>query len=203
MSAPARFNKAKALTLQPSLFLTLSTEAEATLLLPAKLGDATPPVATEDVVNELLGRGLERRGELARGEHVLRAFAPRKDGATLLRALAEDEAEEHVQAAESEEEEGGDEREVVDVVREDCCADEALEDAEWPEPEVAAEHGEVVVEEGVRPADLGEDEGDDLKHDEDAVDDCPEDTGGLVGYVAITVARMPSSAYVSFLGLVR
>ena len=193
MSAPAQLQEANTLTLQPSLFLTLPTEAEAALLLPAKLGDATPPVATEDVVDELLGRGLKRRGQPARGEDVLRAFVPREDGAALFGAFAEDEAKEHVEAAEGEEEEGSDEREVVDVVREDRRADEALEDAEWPEPEVAAEHGEVVVEEGVGPADLREDEGDNLEHDEDAVDDCPEDTSGLVGHVAITVVQVPRS----------
>ena len=176
-------------TLQPSLFLTLPAETEATLLLPAELADATPPVATEDVVDELLRRGLEGRRELACRQDVLRALAPREDAAAFLGSLTEYKPEEHVEAAESEEEEGSDKREVVDVMREDRGADEALEDAEWPKPEVAAEYGEVVVEEGVGPADLGQDESDDLEHDQDAVDDCPEDTSSLIGYVAITVMR--------------
>lgn len=58
-------------------------------------------------------------------EHVARALAPREDGAPVLDARAEDEPEEDVHAAESEEEEGGDERERADVVREHRRADAA------------------------------------------------------------------------------
>ena len=114
-----------------------------------------------------------------RGEYALGLLAPGHDRAAALDALAE-EAQEHVEAAEREEEEGGDEREVVDVVREDRRADEALEDAERAQAEVGPEHGEVLGEEGGGPADLGEDEDDDLEDDEEAVDDGPEDAGGLV-----------------------
>ena len=114
-----------------------------------------------------------------RGEDAFSLLAPRHDGAPVLDALAE-QAQEHVEAAEGEQEERGDEREVVDVVREDGRADEALEDAEGPQAEVGAEHREVLGEEGGGPADLGEDEDDDLEDDEQAVHDCPEDAGGLV-----------------------
>ena len=53
-----------------------------------------------------------------RREDALCLLAPGHDRALALDLLAE-EADEHVQAADGEEEEGGDEREVVDVVRED------------------------------------------------------------------------------------
>ena len=115
-----------------------------------------------------------------RREDALGLLAPRHDRPLVLDLLAE-EADEHVQAADGEEEERGDEREVVDVVREDRRADEALEDAQRPEPEVGPEHGEVRLEETRRPADLGEDEHDHLEDDQQPVHDCPEDTCGLVG----------------------
>ena len=104
----------------------------------------------------------------------------------MLDLLAE-EAEEHVDAADGEEEEGGDEREVVDVVREDRRANETLEDPERAEPKVGAEHGEVRREEGRGPADLREDEHDDLEDDEQPVHDRPEDARGLVGDGAASV----------------
>lgn len=44
-----------------------------------------------------------------------------------------------------------------------------------------AEHGEEAVEELGEPAELREDEEDDLGDDEEAVHDRPEDAGGLVG----------------------
>lgn len=106
------------------------------------------------------------------------------DRALRLGLLAEDEAEEHVEAAAREEGEGGDEREVVDVVREH----EELEDSERAEAEGGPECGEVAVEEGGGPADLGEDEHDDLEHDEQAVDDRPEDARRLVWDRAPSVA---------------
>lgn len=143
------------------------------------------PIVTafEHTVHERCGcRARERRAHVAVArEHALRLRAPGHDRALLLGLLAEDEAEEHVEAAEREEEEGGDEREVVDVVREHGRADEALEDAERAETERGPEHGEEAVEEGGGPADLGEDEHDDLEDDEQAVDDRPEDARGLVG----------------------
>lgn len=159
----------------------LALAAEAVPLL-AKLVRRRLLAALEQVAHERRGRGArERRAAVAvAGQHALGLRAPGHDGALRLGLLAEDEAEEHVEAAEREEEEGRDEREVVDVVREDRRADEALEDAERAEPEGRPEHGEVPVEEGGGPADLGEDEHEDLEDDEQAVDDRPEDAGGLV-----------------------
>ena len=125
------------------------------------------------------GAHKRRAAVLVERQDALGLVAPREDGAAVLDALAE-EAEEHVDAADGEEEEGGDEREVVDVVREDRRADEALEDAERAEPEVGPEHGEVRREEGRGPADLGEDEDDDLEDDEQPVHDGPEDACRLV-----------------------
>ena len=125
------------------------------------------------------GARKRRADVLVGGEDALGLLAPGGEGAAVLDTLAE-EAEEHVDAADGEEEEGGDEREVVDVVREDRRADEALEDAERAEPEVGPEHGEVRREEGRGPADLGEDEDDDLEDDEQPVHDGPEDACRLV-----------------------
>lgn len=61
------------------------------------------------------------------GEGAFGVFAPGGDGALGFGALAEDEADEDVEAAEREEEEGGDEGEVVDVVREDCGTDPEID----------------------------------------------------------------------------
>lgn len=59
---------------------------------------------------------------------------------------------------------------------------QALDDAERAEAKVLAEYGEESIEELGRPADLGEDEDDDLEYDKQAVEDSPESTGGLVGH---------------------
>ena len=120
-------------------------------------------------------------------QHALGLLAPGEDGALVLDLLAE-EADEHVQAADGEQEERGDEREVVDVVREDRRADEALEDAEGSEAEVGPKDGEEPGEERGGPAYLGEDEDDDLEDDEQAVHDGPEDACGLVGHRATPVS---------------
>ena len=123
-----------------------------------------------------------------RRQDALGLLAPGHDRPLVLDLLAE-EADEHVQAADGEEEEGGDEREVVDVVREDCRTNKALEDSERAEAEVGAQDGEVLGEEGGGPADLGEDEDDDLEDDEEAVHDSPEDACGLVGHRATPVSE--------------
>jgi len=119
---------------------------------------------------------------MSRRENALALRQPPPDRPPLLRLLPENEPKQHIHAAHSEEEERGDEGEVVDVVREDGRADEALEDPERPQAELAPEDGEVAVEEGGDPAHgaFGEDEHDDLEDDEEAVDDGPEDTGGLI-----------------------
>lgn len=117
-------------------------------------------------------------------EESLRLGAPGGQGALGLGGFAEDEAENHVEAAEGEEKEGGHEREVVDVVREHARGDQALEDAQGAEAERRPKDGEKAVEEGGGPAELGEQEDDDLEEDEQTVDDGPEDAGGLVGHGA-------------------
>jgi hypothetical protein len=62
-------------------------------------------------------------GDVHGREHVLGALAPREDAAAVLDVLAEDEAEENVDATEREEEPRGDESKVIDVVREDGRAE--------------------------------------------------------------------------------
>lgn len=119
-------------------------------------------------------------GKLVRGPTV----APCTDAALLLDALAEDEAEEHVQAADGEDEERGDEGEFVDVVGEDGCAEEALDDTERAEAEGTAEHGEEDVEELLGPPDLGHDAHDALEDDQEAVQNGPKRARRLVRYGA-------------------
>jgi hypothetical protein len=118
------------------------------------------------------GGGGERRTLISvGGEHATLSLAEGGDGAVLFGALAEDEAEEHVDAANGEEEEGGDEGEVVDVVAEDGRANKALEDTERAETECGANDGEESVEEtgddGV--GELGKEEGNNLKNDENTL----------------------------------
>jgi len=62
--------------------------------------------------------------------------------------FSEDEAESYVQAAHGKEEKCGDEREFVNVVGEDRCPDECLENPEWAEAELRTEDREKAVEEG-------------------------------------------------------
>lgn len=76
----------------------------------------------------LLRVGDERRGAAVQLNVRLRqrglvGIVPCGHGAPGLARLAEDEAEEDVDAADGKEEEGRDERELVDAVREDRCAD--------------------------------------------------------------------------------
>lgn len=67
--------------------------------------------------------GSTGSGEVVGGEDILRLGSPGCDGSLVFGFFTEDEAEESVEAAEGEEEEGSHEGEVVDVVREDSCAD--------------------------------------------------------------------------------
>ena len=71
-----------------------------------------------------------------------------------------------VQAAEGEEEERRDKSEVVDVVRENGGADEALEDTESTDTKVGTKNGEVLVKEFHGPADFREHHDDDLEDNE-------------------------------------
>ena len=71
-----------------------------------------------------------------------------------------------VQAAEGEEEECRDKSEVVDVVRENGGADEALEDTESADTEVGTKNGEILVKELHGPADFREHHDDDLEDNE-------------------------------------
>ena len=56
-------------------------------------------------------------------EDVLGALLPGSDRTARLDLLTEDQANEHVQTAEREEEEGGDEGEAVNMMGEDCSPD--------------------------------------------------------------------------------
>lgn len=64
-----------------------------------------------------------KAAENRRGKDVFGTLLPGGEGTTRLDFLAEDEADEHVQAAEREEEEGGNEGEAVNVMGEDCGPD--------------------------------------------------------------------------------
>lgn len=66
---------------------------------------------------------------------------------------------------------------------------QALDDTERTEAKFGPEHREIFVEKGGRPANLGEDEDDDLKDDEQTVEDGPECTGRLVGHRAVTASQ--------------
>lgn len=99
------------LTFKASLLLSGVSEAIARLFV----GVVAAPV--EDGSNKArLGAQKLRPHVMSGGEHALGLGTPRHNGTPLLRALTEDEPEEDVEAAEGEEEERGDEREVVDVV---------------------------------------------------------------------------------------
>lgn len=127
-------------TLELRLLLPGSPEPEPGLLMRDLLVRLMRAPAREERAHEARLRPRELRAHIhafldhtghcarTRREHSLRVLLPRPDRPLRLRAFSEDEAEEHVEAADGEEEERGDEREVVDVVREDRRADEALED---------------------------------------------------------------------------
>ena len=61
---------------------------------------------------------------------------------------------------------------------------QALDDTEGAEAEVVAQDREEAVEEGHGPAELGEEEDDDLEEDEEPVEHRPEDARSLVGHGA-------------------
>lgn len=67
---------------------------------------------------------------------------------------------------------------------------QALEDPEWSQAKVRPKNREESIEERHRPRSLGKEEDDDLEDDEETVDECPEDAGGLVrdGTVSIVIA---------------
>ena len=164
------------------LALALGAKAEPLEVITRALLIVVGVIPAEYGLHEAGLRARERWPHiLDRREYTFRLLTPRHDRAFALRALAEHEPQQHVQAPEREEEEGGHKREVVDVVGEDRRSDEALEDAEWPEAERCAQHGEESVKEAGGPADLGEDEDDNLEDDEQTVHDGPENTGRLVG----------------------
>jgi len=81
-------------------------------------------------------------------------FSPGANAALGLCMLSEDEAEHDVQAAHGKEEKRGDKREFANVVGEDRCPDESLEDPEGSETKLRTEDGEKAVKEGHRPRDL-------------------------------------------------
>lgn len=64
---------------------------------------------------------------------------------------------------------------------------QALDDPEGSETEFGSENGEETVEECRRPANLGEDEDDDLEDDKHAVEHGPKGTRRLIGHSTITV----------------
>lgn len=110
--------------------------------------------------------------------------------------FSEDEAESYVQAAHGKQEKCGDKGEFVNMVGEDRCPDECLENPEWAEAKLRTEDREKAVEESHRPRDLGKEEKDELEDNEKTVDHCPEGTCRLIGncaaaYVAASsIARM-------------
>lgn len=172
-------------TFQSSGLLSLSTEthSRARVLLNLRLLAAT---SSENGRNEARHGTRELRAKVVGGrENTFDFRLPEAERTLVLGLFAEDETEEHVHAADSEEEEGSDESEVVDVVGEDSGTDEALEDTQCAETEVAAEYREVTVEEAGGPPEFGENESDDLEDDEQAVDNGPEYSCRLVWNGAI------------------
>ena len=86
----------------------------------------------EDVGNETRGfnasgpakfHSLFKTSDDRRGKDILGTLLPGGERTTRLRFLAEDQADENVETAEREKEEGGDEGETVDVMRENCGPD--------------------------------------------------------------------------------
>lgn len=136
----------------------------------------------------LLGVGNERgcaavkliARDDGRGQRGLLRVVPLSEAAAGTAALAEDEASEDIEAADGEQEEGRDEREIADTVRQDRGTDQALENAESTNAKVWTEHGEVGGKELAGPANLGQEEKDDLEDDEESVDNCPERAGRLI-----------------------
>jgi len=129
-----------------------------------------------------------------RGEDVLGTFLPGSDGTTRLDLLTEDQPDEDVQAAEREEEEGGDEGKAVNMMGEDCSPDQALNNTKGADAEIVSKDGEKLIEENRGPADFGEEEDDDLSNDQKTVEDGPEDAGrlvrnGRIGDVIVTHCR--------------
>jgi len=119
------------------------------------------------------------------GKGVLKPSAPCLDGTFLLCRLAEDKAKEHVEAADDEEEESSNESEIVNVLGKNRSPDQPLEYAQRTETELRAQHGEEAIKECDRPANFRQNEGDDLKYDEEAIYDRPEKTTNLIWHGAV------------------
>jgi len=128
------------------------------------------------VLHALLDTSKNRRGE-----DVLGTLLPGGDGTTRFGLLAEDEPNEHVQTAEREEEEGGNEGEAVDVMGKNRGPNQALNNSESADAEIITKDWEKLVEKRRGPSDFGEEEDDDLSDDQKTVENGPEDAGWLVG----------------------
>lgn len=178
---------------QASGLLALPAETKACLLSASPALGIGPVVALVQVANLLSRSTSEDVGHIAGGRctklraHVLGSgqntlgfCAPSPDRALLLCAGAEDQTKEHVNATEGEQEEGGDQGEVISVVREDLGCNQALEDTEGTETELRAEDGEEAVEERHGPADLREEQDDGLEDDKESCNHSPENTSRLV-----------------------
>lgn len=116
-----------------------------------------------------------------RGKDVLGTLLPGGNRTTGLNLRAEDEANEYVQTAEREEEEGGDEGEAVDVVGENCCSNQTLKNTKSADAEVVSKDRKKLFEKDRGPPDFGQEENDDLSDNQKSIEDGPEDAGGLVG----------------------
>lgn len=62
-----------------------------------------------------------------------------------------------------------------------------LEYAQRAETKLRAQHGEEAIKECGRPANFGQNEGDDLKYNEEAIYDRPEKTTKLIWHGAVSV----------------
>lgn len=186
------------LTLETCSLLAGAAEA-VTLLTELVRRGRTSSGATEE-------RGAESAARRVRREALL-VLAPGSDATEILCVLTPDEPAEHVGTADGEEEEAGDECEVVammgkyaganainnESVNKDSKAQavkdvQGLEDSQSAETKFRAQDGEEAVKVLHGPADLGQQENDDLQDDEQMVDDRPEDAGGLVGHVAASAS---------------
>ena len=171
-------------TLRLSPLGTLASEAKARLVARETARVERPRHAFLVRVRDVAAHG-HRAGVLARRRQDLTArVAPLADAAELLDTLAEDQAERDVEAADGEDKERGDERELGNVVREHGRTEQALDHAERAEAKIRPEDGEEGLEEDSGPAKLGQDAHDCLPDDEEPVEYRPERARGLVRHCA-------------------
>lgn len=64
---------------------------------------------------------------------------------------------------------------------------QSLKDPKWSQTKIRSQHREESIEERHRPRYFGKKKEDDLEDDEEAVDDGPEHTGGLIWHGTVPI----------------